>query len=231
MRKLLKIHTYYLFSTRNVTVIFLAFILIQVINIVFWIENTTLLVSEIERINLAWESIYTFEKLIIGLFSIFIIGNFCLPDNENYSVLFIINDYKRPIFYLFKIITISIFLLAFTLLALLFYLLIALSMNKSFVISQIYIDGFIGIVINSLIYGYITIILVHLVPTFFTIIISFILFLTSDYFVENILISTFFPSVNSQIIFSNNPILLIKLILILIFYLIISIIISRGKNY
>lgn len=231
MIKLIKIHTYYLFSTRNVTVMLLAFILIQVINIVSWIENSTLLLCENEKISLAWETIYSFDKLIIGLFSIFIIGNFCLPDNENYSVLFIINDYKRPIFYLFKIITISIFLLAFTLLALLFYLLIALSINKTFIIKQIYIDGFIGIAINSLIYSYITIILVNLIPTFFTIIISFILFLTSDYLIENILFSTFFPSVNSQIIFFSNPIFLIKLILILIFYLIISVIISRGKNY
>lgn len=231
MIKLIKIHTYYLFSTRNVTVMLLAFILIQVINIVSWIENSTLLLSENEKISLAWETIYSFDKLIIGLFSIFIIGNFCLPDNENYSVLFIINDYKRPIFYLFKIITISIFLLAFTLLALLFYLLIALSINKTFIIKQIYIDGFIGIAINSLIYSYITIVLVNLIPTFFTIIISFILFLTSDYLIENILFSTFFPSVNSQIIFFSNPIFLIKLVLILIFYLIISVIISRGKNY
>ena len=228
---LFKIHSYYLLSKKNIIVLMLSILFIQIINIVLWSNNDIVNINETEKITIVWQSIFTFEKIVIGLFSVFMVGNFCLPENENYKVLFIINDYNKTEFYLFKIITISFFLLAFTLLNLLFYLLIGLLINNQFIIKIEYVYVFLIIYLLSLVYGYLTIIFINIIPTFITIFFSFVIYLSSEFLIKNDLVSTFFPTFFNEIRFINNPEYLVKLLILIFFYLIFSIIIYRGKNY
>ena len=228
--KLFLIHSYYLFSKRNVVVFVASFLLIQLFCVVILFENRELSINEIDRIDIIWQSIFTFEKIIIGLLSIFLIGNFCLPESNDYSIIFIISEYKKTEFYIMKILTISFFLLAYTLLSLLFFFILFLLVDSYFMVEQKYIYSFILIYIVSTIYGFLTIIFINILPTFFTIFLSFILFLSSDLFVENKWLSTFFPSLIGKSNELESINLIIKLIIVLLFYFIILIIISRGKN-
>ena len=228
--KLFKIHYSYLFSRINIIIIVICFILIQIINIVTWNQNLNSDYNDLQIIENVISTTFTFYELILVFFSILMVGNFCLLEKDGYKILYVYNDVSYTKFYLTKLLSIDLFLLIFLVLACILFGLISMIFLESFIFSFNYIIIFVYLYLLGIIYGHFTVITMKFLNSSLTIFISFIMFLLTDFFPDNKLISTFFPTFDIILLPTYNLKYLLNLLLITFLYFFISLIFVRGKN-
>lgn len=230
IRKLFKIHYSYFMNKVNVIIIIICFLLIQAISIFSWIENFKINLNEFVMIENTLISIFTFLKLILVLFCIFMIGNFCLAEREEYKLFYICNDVKSIKFYFTKLLSIDFLLIVFVMLLYFMFLLIGMLFSNMFQFSLEYMKIFIILYLIGVIYGHLTIIIMKALNSSLTIFISFIIFLSVDLVDNSKMINTFFPSFDVNLMSTYNLNYFISLFIIMLFYFIISLILISGKN-
>ncbi|MBR2891506.1 MAG: hypothetical protein IKC22_03900 [Bacilli bacterium] len=229
-KKLFKIHYYYFFSKINIIIVSICFILIQLLHIVLWQQNLGNSVADEMIIDFVISSIFTIEKMILVFFSILMIGNFCLPEKDDYKVLYVYNEENVSKFYLTKFVTIDLFLLGFHFIVFIFFELLGMLYIKTFVVEIQHIKFFLYLYLIGVTYGHLTTIILKILPSNLTVFIVFILFLVSDVFNYNWIFNTFFPSLDLTLLKVENTHYDINLFIISLFYFVISIICQRGNN-
>ncbi len=230
IKKLFKLHYYCLFNKVNTWIITISILLILFLDIYCWISTGSTNASHEMIIALSWESIFTFNKIIIVIFTIFLIGNFCLPENDNYKVIFVVGDVDIKKFYFVKYLMLNIILMIYVFITFLGFLIISMLFNKSFLIEKSYVIAYFSIYLMSLIYGYFVAILIKIVPSIFNIIVVFIIYILVDYIDNTYLLNTFFPTISLKLINHGNNQYLISLLITFILYLTLTIIFYLKRN-
>lgn len=229
-KKLFKVHYCYFLNKINIIIIVICFLLIQLITVLSWLQNVDLNISNELIIENSINSIFTFLKLILVFFCIFIIGNFCLAEKDEYKILYVNNDVKAIKFYITKLLSIDLFLLLFIIFLYFSFLIIGMLFLDTFKIETEFLKVFIFLYLIGLIYGHITIIIMKFLSSPLTFFITFILFLTVDFVKENKVINTFFPSFDVLSMYNYNLNYFVSLLIIILFYFFISLILISGKN-
>ena len=230
IKKLFKIHYSYFMNKVNIIIIIICFLLIQAISIFSWKQNLKLNLNEIMIIENSLTSIFTFLKLILVFFCIFMIGNFCLTERDEYKLFYVYNDVKSIKFYFTKLLSIDFLLLVFVILLYFVFMLIGMLFSNMFQFNFEYVKIFICLYLIGVIYGHLTIIMMKVLNSSLTIFVSFIIFLSVDLIGDSKMINTFFPTFELNLISVYNLNYFISLFIIMFFYFIISLILLSGKN-
>ena len=225
--QLMKLHYVYLFSRKNIIAIIVCFLIALGISLYSWLDNATLALPSEQVIELSWQSIFTFDKLIIHIVAIFIMGNFCLPENDQYYCLFIFRNTSRNKFFLIKMLVLTMIIVLFVGLLILTFMISGYTLNHYFVMSWSYLKAFIYCLVASLSFGYLTVCLVKLFPTVMSIIISVIAFLASDVMEGEV---TILPIVTSEFLKNSTVISFILMIIVMVFYFFIAIMVNFAKK-
>lgn len=230
--KLLKIHFIYLFSKRNILILCLFTFVISLVNIIIITKSQTIAESSIVIIQNTWETVFTFNKLLLILLSTFLMNNFCLPMNDEYRVLFMVDLERKEIYFLTKILVLILVITSVCFVVFLIFILFFLILNIDFKLDFSIIKGLLLIYFQLLVYGLLSSNFAIIINSTLSSILSFIIYLIMDLFnQENSILNTFFPLIvfdKYEIFFENY---LLNLLVISIFYIIIYILILRGKNY
>ena len=164
--------------------------------------------------------------------SSYVMSNFCLPSNDEYRVLFLIDLKNKEKYYMSKI---CVLILVITLLTTLIFLLFIMSfllINEDFKIKTTFLKGFILIYLQLLVYGLLSSIFAIILRSALSSILSFIIYLIIDYFnYEVFILNTFFPLIlfeKYEIFFGNYA---LNMLVISAFYFVAYTLITRGKNY
>lgn len=229
---LMKIHFIYLFSKKNLLILTL-FILIIFISNTFIIYNAKMIAgSTIEIIDATWEMVFTFNKLLLILLASYMMNNFCLPLNDEYRVLFLIDLDRKEKYFISKILVLIFVITILTLIIFVLFIISFLILNLDFKIEVSYLKGYILIYFQMLVYGLLSSNFAILTRSTLSSILSFIIYLIVDFFHREIsILNTFFPLIlyeNYEIFFGKY---IINLLVISTFYFIIYTLITRGKNY
>ena len=228
--QLMKLHYVYLFSKKNIIAIIICLVIALGFNLYSWLENDSLALPSIQVIELSWQTIFTFDKLIIHTIAIFIMGNFCLLENDQYYCLFIFRKVTKNRFFIVKMLVLTLMVIATILILFLLFVMSGYLLNHHFILKIMYVKGFLYCLLSALTFGFFTIILVKIFPTVMSIIIGLIAFLASDLFEENVLMSTIFPVVTIDSLKNTSAISFVLSIIVLFFYLFIAIIANFTKK-
>ena len=228
--QLMKLHYVYLFSKKNMIAILICLIIGLAISLYSWLDNVSLALPSEQIIELSWQTIFTFDKLILHTIAVFIMGNFCLPENDQYYCLFIFQKVSRNKFFIVKMFVLMMVIVVFATILFISFVISGYLLNHYFVMQFFYVKAFVYCLLSSLVFGFFTIFLVKLFPTVMSIIISMIIFLASDMFADTIIIGTIFPTITTEYLKNTSPISLILLIILLLFYLFIAIVVNYSKK-
>lgn len=229
--KLLKIHFIYLFSKRNILLLSIFTIIISFVNGFVIFRSKSLTGNPLQIVLITWETVFTFNKLLLVLIGSYLMNNFCLPHNDEYRILFLIDVKRKEIYFIAKILVLLLVLTVLSLLIFLIFILSFLIINLDFKIELTYFKGFLLIYLQLITYGLISSILAILVKSTLSSILSFIIYLIIDLMnYEVSILNTFFPLIlfeKYEIFFGKY---LLNLLVISIFYFVIYTLINRGKN-
>ena len=228
--KLIKLHYNYLFSKKNLIIIIISFTLLQLINIYCWLSNVNLAASPEQIIDITWETIFTFEKILLVNSSIFLMGSFFIQENDDYYVLFVSQNTSKYRFVISKVATLTIFILFYNLISFVIFILFGYIFNRYFVFKAIYLISFIVILLLSLIYGFLSIIIVKLFSSSLSVIITLFISLMSDLFIDINILNLIIPSYTLG--FSKFALIVsfIEKVFVLFLYSILCIILNLRKK-
>ena len=230
--RLMKIHFLYLFSKKNI-IILSSFAFIIVISNILIIRNSMNMAGDVNTIvSITWETAFSFDKLLLILMSSYVMSNFCLPSNDEYRVLFLIDLKNKEKYYLSKIYVLILVITLLTTLIFLLFIMSFLLINEDFKIKTTFLKGFILIYLQLLVYGLLSSIFAIILRSALSSILSFIIYLIIDYFnYEVFILNTFFPLIlfeKYEIFFGNYS---LNMLVISAFYFVVYTLITRGKNY
>lgn len=228
--QLLKLHYVYLFSKKNIIAILICIVIAVGINLYSWLDNASLALPSEQIIEFSWQSIFTFDKMIMHIVTIFIMGNFCLPENDQYYCLFIFKKISRDKFFIMKMVVLMVIIVFLTIILFGAFIISGYTLNHYFVMNISYFKAYLYCLIASLSYGFFTIILVKLFPTVMSIIIAIIIFLASDLFDGNGTAISLFPVITIDFLQKSSLISLVLMIIMMVFYFFIAIIANYAKK-
>lgn len=195
--RLIQLHFNYCLNKRNIIIISVSFILIQAMTIFFFILYRDLNVTEASKMDIIWQNIISLEKLIFGFIIIFLLGNFCLAENDEYQYLLISKTTKIR-FYLSKIITLNVIAFIYFLINYLSFIFISFLINADFILKIEYLIVYLYLYLISVYYGTITMIVIRFVNSILPIIITIILFISSNLWSNTFILSFILPSINME---------------------------------
>lgn len=170
-------------------------ILFEIIIGYYFISLKNIALPDSEKIELILHNIFTLIKTFLGIIIIFVAGNFCLLDNDQYALLFITGKVKKYKYYLSKFILIDLLIIGYLLFIFTSIILQGLIFSNHFRFDIKYLKQYIYWLIVLLIYAKISQILVKLINNYFTIIIVLMMFLLSDLLMDNAYLTLLFPTI------------------------------------
>ena len=219
IKRLLLIHWNYLFNKRNIYVLSISFLLLQIISIYYFLSYQNSNLNNELRINVIFQNIVNIDKLIFGTLIIFIMGNSNIKVNDEYQVLFIDGKISRQLFYLTKYLSLFLFIIGLMIINFILLIIIGILIDHHFYFKIDYLLVFINLLFICLIYGYISSITSTISNSLFSIIIIIILFNIADFWSNKDILSLFLPSlnpINYYIDYSNMIVAILYQLLVIV---------------
>ena len=220
--KIFKINLIYFFSKRNVITLGVCLLINLFVTLFVVLSNQKLSFSITMQQLTTWETMFSFNKMLIVLLGCFLMNTFTISIFDNYKVLFIINLKNHRIYYISKILTVIFVIFCFVFLSFLFYLTINLFSSKNFILKIEYIKGFLMIFVIALSYSFISLLVTKLIDNTICVIIPSMLYMFSEFFeVDSMIFNTFFLSITINNLQNEFVYTIFHSLILLIFYLII----------
>ena len=196
----------------------------------FFLSLSNLALPKDEKNALIFQNIITFIKTLCGIIVIFIVGTFCIYENDQYSILLITGKTTKFKFYLSKFIFLTFIIIVYITLIVLSINVTGIIFSKDFKWQHHYTLLSFYMLLLILVYVAITQILVKLFNTNFSIIIGVILYFISDIFKDNSFLNLVFPTIDTDLslILDFNKVL--PMLMILLAYKVFNLILYVEKR-
>lgn len=192
-KKLILLHFRYCFSKRNLLLIVLSFIIVQIITIFTYLTNKNLNMIDSLKLDLTWQNVFALIKIIYGVIGIFLFGNFCLNENDEYRYL-LINKTTKTKYYLAKIIMLDLLIIIILLFNLFCFSIFGIIFNSSFVFNLHYLLSYFYLYLIIVIYANLGVVFIRLSGSIMAIIITLVLYFVSSMEFDLKILKIFLPS-------------------------------------
>ena len=197
LTKLVSLHLNYCFNKRNLLILILSFLLMQIMVLFFFLSYENVNLSDLDKMDLVWNNTISLQKIILGFIVIFIFGNFCLEENDEYQYLVISKTTKKK-YYLTKFTSMIIIVVVFFFLNFFSFLTISLLFNSEFTFNIVYFLTYFYLLLVVITYAHLTMVLIRLFNSILIVIFILIIYISSSTWINVPFLTFLLPSIGLE---------------------------------